>query len=125
MFFICFFFSFHFLYLFDSFLIFIFMFFLEGGRRVFWQYVSVQAQQCSSSEAVQQTRDGAFVPDAILPGNQRAPPGQREGRRWPVKIRQQIHGKCGGGAGCQEQVVNVTERLVAGVERGTKGDVQR
>ena len=27
--------------------------------------------------------------------------------------------------GCQEQVVNVTERLVAGVERGTTGDAQR
>ena len=31
----------------------------------------------------------------------------------PVWIRQQIHGKHDGGAGCQEQVVNVTERLVA------------
>ena len=52
-------------------------------------------------------------------------PAQRESRGWPVKIRQQIHGKHGGGAGCYEQVVNVTERLVAGVERGTTGDVQR
>ena len=40
-------------------------------------------------------------------------PRQREGRGWPVWIRQQTHGKHGSGAGCQEQVVNVTERLVA------------
>ena len=33
--------------------------------------------------------------------------------------------KRGSGAGCLEQVVNVTERLVVGVERGTSGDVQR
>ena len=41
-----------------------------------------------------------FVPDAILPGHRRAPqdthgtlgPGQREGRGWPVWIRQQIYG---------------------------------
>ena len=52
-------------------------------------------------------------------------PELQEGCGWPVWIRQQIHGKRGGGAGCLEQVVNVTERLVAGVERGTTGDVQR
>ena len=53
-------------------------------------------------------------------------PEQQEGCGWPVWIRQQVHGKHGSGAGCQEQVVNVTGRLVAkGVEQGTTGDVQR
>ena len=36
-------------------------------------------------------------------------------------LRQQLHCKHGSGAGCQEQVVNVTGRLVAkGVEQGTQ-----
>ena len=40
-------------------------------------------------------------------------PEQQEGCGWPVWIRQQVHGKRCSGAGCQEQVVNVTGRLVA------------
>ena len=52
-------------------------------------------------------------------------PEWQEGFGWPAWIRQQIHGKQSSGAGCEEQVVNVTERLVAGVERGTTGDAQR
>ena len=48
-------------------------------------------------------------------------PELQEGCGWPVWVRQQTHGKHGSGA----QVVNVTERLVAGVEQGTTGDVQR
>ena len=40
-------------------------------------------------------------------------PGKKEGCGWPAWIRQLIHGKHACGAGCQEEVVNVTERLVA------------
>ena len=70
---------------------------------------SAVQQQCSSAA----DKGWRFVPDAILPraseGTPVGPgkdthgtlgPGQREGRGWPVKIRQQIHGKHGSGAGC-------------------------
>ena len=53
--------------------------------------------QCSSSAAVQQTGTPlvpARTPTVLLG------PGQREGRGWPVWIRQQMHGKHGSGAGC-------------------------
>ena len=43
----------------------------------------------------------------------------------PFGSDSELHGKHVSGAGCQEQVVNVTERLVAGVKRGSTGDVQR
>ena len=68
---------------------------------------SAVQQQCSSAA----DEGWRFVPHAILLGHWRAPspakdthgtlgPGQREGRRWPVKIRRQTHGKHGSGAGC-------------------------
>ena len=83
---------------------------------------SAVQQQCSSAA----DKGWRFVPDAILRGHRRAPqwgPGkdsyrtlgleQQEGCGWPVWIRQQTQDKHGSGAGCQEQVVNVTGRLVA------------
>ena len=82
---------------------------------------SAVQQQCSSAA----DKGWRFVPDAILPGHRRAPqwvPARtptvhwglnRRKAGWPVWSRQQIHGKHGCGAGCLEQVVNVTGRLVA------------
>ena len=99
-----------------------------------WLHVSVQAQQCSSSAAVQQIRVGALSPmpsclgigglplvPARTPTAHWGVNSRKAGCGWPDWNRQQVHGKHGSGA----QVVNVTERLVAGVERGTTGDVQR
>ena len=54
-------------------------FFLTDDDRLFvWWHVSIQAQQCSSSAAVQQCSSAAdkgwrFVPDALLPGHRKAP----------------------------------------------------
>ena len=83
---------------------------------------SAVQQQCSSAA----DKGWRFVPDAILPGHRRAPqwvPARTPTVHWGLNSRKavggpfgsdsRVHGKHGSGAGCQEQVVNVTGRLVA------------